>query len=875
VTGAPAQPVVDGRTAHPHLVRADAPAASPPASWAELREAALGLADALAALHAEDAVHGACDAEHLRSGPAGLAWAPGPGVGTRAGDLQGLGAVLWAAVTGDRPGIGRVPRFDVPGELVDVVGSMLHPEPLGRYATAADVRTALAVLGPPDGRGPWFLPDATVAGAPRPPAPPLPAAPPPGVPEALWDSLRAVREEGRPRGVRIVGDDVLPTLLAFVRAVERAGAAAVRWVGVGAHAAEEDPALGDEAALQLARATGGTLEAAQAELAAWRAWQGSARTAADPGLRAFLREVRGEGWRGASVVVVTGVAGAPSDRARRLVEAIDPPGVGAEESFPLLWVVDGDVSRPAAKVEGTHPPPPPATPADRRLSDTRHLAGLAGPVLRRSVVERWAGPDLDAFLADPGVQAWGGRVWVTATRASAWAAEARERPDLRYLHRRVARALREHAPVRAAGHAALAGDDDLAETLALRAPGPRPAVPGPPGSASTVPSPEALAAASLLARLPSRTSALARRALRAEHLAFERAWAGDAAKAAEWLAESRATEGAGEAGLRRALGLSGLRMLAGDDAGADAAFEDALALADGEEVVAAWTHRASWLAWMRRWEPARAALARARSADRLRPGAEGEALLVEAALERGAGANAAARAAAEAAGTRFVEARSALGALRAELVVRAVERAAGTGPTPEALADLRARAAAAGATDLVAEADVLAADRARDLDDAAAARTAGERALRWATAVGHPDLRAASALAVARASLAAGRLPEATESARRAVEGLSGCPRHPIWASYRLLVSVLLAERGDHTQTWQWLWSAQEAGLPELVDRDTAAALERLVALAEGRSWGNVLRLAGKQGADLRARLGDPAAAAALTARVAAVVKGR
>ncbi len=865
------------RPAHPHLAPAEAPPAPPASSWDELRGWCAGLLDALATLHAHDSTQGACDAAHVRATAGSVGWAPSGVVGTRAGDLQGFGVWLWTQVTGDRPGLGRTPRFAVPEQLVDVAGQLLHPEPLGRFASAADVAAAVAGLGPAEPPSAWFLPDATVGSPPRPPAPAMPIEPPAGVSPVSWSALAEVRAEGRSRAVVLRGDDVLPAILAFVRAVERSGVGAIRWVGLGDHAVEEQPELGDDAALRLARATGGTLEEAAAELAAIRAWRRTGRGAADPALRTFLREVRGEGWRGASILVLTGVASAAPGQVAQLVDAVDPPDErrGDAVGLPVLWVSDGPLGRDAVEDVAPATAWPDDAGGARRLVDLRHLVGLAGPVLPRRVIERWAGPELSRFLEDPGVGCWGGRVWVSSLRASAWRAEAEARPDAKYLHRRVARALRELAPARAARHAAAAGDEDLAEGLALDVPGPRCWGPGPTGPRTTLPSPAALEAAALLSRVPSRTTVLARRALRAEHLAFGRAWAGEPARAAEWLAESRATESAGDAGLRRAGQLSALRLLAGDDAGADEAFEDALALADGEEVHALWVQRAAWLAWVRRSAAARAALGRARDVERVRAAAEGEAALVESAIERGEASFAAARAAAAAASARFAEARDVLGALRADLAAAEIDRASRSALDPDRVGELWRRAAAAGARDLVAEVDCLDGDRARDAGQLEEARRHYARAFGWASEVGHLDLRARGGLGAARMLHAAGDVAEATEWTRRSVEGLSACARHPVWAPYRLLVAVLLAERSDHTQTWQWLWSAQEAGVAELADPDAVADLERLASLAEARSWGNVLRLAGKLGSELHARLGDREAAESLTRRVAEVVLGR
>lgn len=807
---------------------------APPADWASARGAALSELRSLALAHARD-------------------------LGSPAADLQAFASRWWTALTGDRPGLGRTPRFPVPDDLSVVTDALLHPEPLGRAASAADVATALAALGDPASTDALLLPDASDPRPPRPVAP-WPEVAPDGVDAALWAALGEVRASGRSRRVSVAGDDVVGAMLALALAVDTTGVGAAWWRGVGPHAVSEGSVAPGDAALRRARATGVDPGAARAELDDERAWAAGERVGDDPRARGFARELRGECWRGAAVLLLTGVAAAPGD-ARRWAAPWE------DQDLPLLVVTDAPLDE-SPPLELSAAPPPAASTGDRRLTDARHLVALAGGVVPRAVAARWAGTTLPALTAAPGVWTWGGHVWLGGPTLAAWSAEALARPDARYLERRVARALATTCPARAALAALAAGDDDLAEALALGAPGPRP-FPAGLASEPAHPGAGAAAAAALLARAPTRTLALARRAQRAEHLAFERAWAGDPARGAQWLAESRATEGSGAVGLRRALGLATLRQLAGDDAGADAAWDVAADLADDPEQPAVALRRAAACVWTRRWELARASLDRARAGRRL----EGEVGWLTARLERGTGALGAAVAAAEAAAPRFVEARSTRGELRAHLERATAAAWAGTPPAPGDLAEWRARAAAAHALDVVAEVDTFRSALARRAGDADAARAAASAAARIGAEQGHLSGIADSGLALARALHASGRPDEAAEAARVAVAGLGSWPRHPAWAPYRAFVAGVLAERGDHTQTWQWLWSAQEAGLASLVDPDVADDLERLVTASVARGWGNVLRLAGKLAQDHAARLGDAAGAEAVAARVADALK--
>jgi tetratricopeptide (TPR) repeat protein len=174
------------------------------------------------------------------------------------------------------------------------------------------------------------------------------------------------------------------------------------------------------------------------------------------------------------------------------------------------------------------------------------------------------------------------------------------------------------------------------------------------------------------------------------------------------------------------------------------------------------------------------------------------------------------------------------------------------------------RAAELGELRLLGAARMGLADLARDRGD----RARAERIYRDCLPLGG-ELAVEAALGLAQSSLDAGDQASAYESTRLAAQGLEGMPGHPAWARYRIVVAALLALRRDHTQTWQWLWSAQEVGLAETTDRDHASCLIILSEVAAEAGWGNVLRLAGKLAAEQLERLQDEARATRLRHRVA------
>ncbi|MEQ1568245.1 MAG: hypothetical protein ABMA64_21580, partial [Myxococcota bacterium] len=160
-------------------------------------------------------------------------------------------------------------------------------------------------------------------------------------------------------------------------------------------------------------------------------------------------------------------------------------------------------------------------------------------------------------------------------------------------------------------------------------------------------------------------------------------------------------------------------------------------------------------------------------------------------------------------------------------------------------------------------------DLARHRDALDRARLRYDLASEWTERAGSFELVVQLALGRAQLALAHGDLAGAYEQTRRAAAGLDQRPGHPLWGPYRLVVATLLAHRRDHTQTWQWLWSAQEVGVADTVDRDAALCLTQICEVAAEAGWGNVLRLAGKLGAEQWERLQDEARATRLQQRVA------
>lgn len=151
-------------------------------------------------------------------------------------------------------------------------------------------------------------------------------------------------------------------------------------------------------------------------------------------------------------------------------------------------------------------------------------------------------------------------------------------------------------------------------------------------------------------------------------------------------------------------------------------------------------------------------------------------------------------------------------------------------------------------------------DVRRQRGDAAGAEAAYRAYLAFEGAE-EPEGQVICELGLAQLALSRSDAHEAYERANAAAQALEKLPHHWLWASYRLVVAALLADWGDHMQTWQWLWSASELGLGDTVDRDTVHLLTRVCNVAKLSGWGNVIRVSANLAVEQHERLGERAAA--------------
>ena len=131
-----------------------------------------------------------------------------------------------------------------------------------------------------------------------------------------------------------------------------------------------------------------------------------------------------------------------------------------------------------------------------------------------------------------------------------------------------------------------------------------------------------------------------------------------------------------------------------------------------------------------------------------------------------------------------------------------------------------------------------------------------DRAVRDAGDLGLHDVVVEAHLGLSMLALAQGDQHAAYEATSAAAAALEALPGHPLWARYRLAVAAQLAKRGDHTQCWQWLWSAKELGL-EVAHRDVASLAHDICEMAKEEGWGNVIRVAGDIAVQQLQRLGN------------------
>jgi tetratricopeptide (TPR) repeat protein len=519
----------------------------------------------------------------------------------------------------------------------------------------------------------------------------------------------------------------------------------------------------------------------------------------------------------------------------------------------------------------------------KRFVDLVHLTALAGRT-PRPIFEGFAGADLVpmALASRVWTEHPDGLVVTEGAVARVGAADAAARPDHVYLHRRLGRAFGRLADELAgisgaleAGVHAVAGEDATFGVPWLLRAAER--------AASTGRSADLWRAAKLAHDAIANDPALA---------SFQPVvllWMARAHEArGEWTeagerftraAEALASGGELPMALDAVLGLAWTRMRAHDASGADARFTEVLSHAREHQLV---HHEARAIAGKAavelregRMDEAEQGFARAlaRCTELGQPRGVGEALDGQARVARSFGRFDDAEALFHGAIDAFRRGRDPLGSIRSRLGLAANRWQR----TPDDLAHRMCvwcadRAGAFGAVALEIEARLSVADLARLRGDLRRAQRGYDACAEWADRTDAIDAGIASSLGLARLALQQGALTAAYDHTRRAADWLGREPGHPLWGAYRLVVATLVARRGDHTQTWQWLWSTQEAGAVNAIDRDTAACLVMICDAAAEAGWGNVMKLAGKLGLEQLERLGDEAGATRLKHRVSSAL---
>lgn len=514
----------------------------------------------------------------------------------------------------------------------------------------------------------------------------------------------------------------------------------------------------------------------------------------------------------------------------------------------------------------------------RRFLDLVHLVALAGRSVPRGLVEGFAGPDLEAFVHGCGLWIVGGDrlVFDSTTVHQHVVARAERRPDASYLHRRLARAWGRLAPARGAAleagrHGVLAGDAAFGVPWLLRAAeGSR--VRDLPGALDRS---SRLAFEAVLAD-PALSSLRGTAMLWRAHALVSRGEPSDAM--ALFVAARDVLLGSGDTllAIDALLGLGAVRLDTGDTEAADWLFADAVNRA---RQASAPRHEARGLAgqarvelYKRGFEPAAGLFARAATRARQLSDTRtaGDALLGQGFVARRIGRWNDADAHYEQARLLFRSAPDPVGEIRAGIGLANVafqRNPRGIGERRFAVCTVLAQRVGAPLLQIEARLGLAHVARVRG-DRERAARMYGDCADR-ALREGATELAVASALGRAQLALDQGELGVAYEQTTLAASALDELPGHWLWASYRLVVATLLAHRRDHTSTWQWLWSAQEVGLGETVDRDTADGLVAICEVAAEAGWANVVRLAGKIGTEQLERLNDEEGATRLKQKVA------
>jgi len=113
-----------------------------------------------------------------------------------------------------------------------------------------------------------------------------------------------------------------------------------------------------------------------------------------------------------------------------------------------------------------------------------------------------------------------------------------------------------------------------------------------------------------------------------------------------------------------------------------------------------------------------------------------------------------------------------------------------------------------------------------------------------------------SSLGLALISLLDRDLQNMRRHAFRAHRFLDTVPGHWLWARFRLVGATLYAMSGDGDAVWRWVWTAQDLGLDDTVDRDVAFLLTVICNRASQEGWDNALRAAGHLALSQWTRLG-------------------
>ncbi len=505
----------------------------------------------------------------------------------------------------------------------------------------------------------------------------------------------------------------------------------------------------------------------------------------------------------------------------------------------------------------------------KRFLDTVHLVALAGQTVPRALVEAVAGAEMVSYVLGCGLftsrgerVSFDGELLYQAVRK-----RAGDRDDLAYLHRRLARAWARIGEVpgaetdRLAGyHAMEAGDPAFALAPLLRASERA----WHEGRAATLDQLTLLlleAVEALDAPDPSEAwAALWRgRALDAR---------GDpAGAAAQFLAaRNRFEEREDAAGLTDALiGLGIAELDQGHVESADVLFADALARAKTHGLTTQEARGLAGKAWLeqKRHNFGGADILFGQVLDRFRETGDargaGEALLGRAFVARRTGAFADARELYLEAETTFDEAGNPLGVAQARIGLATLARQQQQWDEAERLSrEAVALAGELGAMHLRLEARYGLAELARWSGDLARAQALYEEHARAVRTLGRFEDGIFSSLGLALVALERDDLDTAYDQTRQAAARLDRFPGHFTWPIYRLVVATLLARRRDHTQTWQWLWSASELGLGDTVELDAARCLQTICTIAAEEGWANVIRVAGKLAVSQLEQLGLP-----------------